>query len=61
MNSDLKLDVALKLLKVAGHQIQGTTWLLLYPNHTNPNSFAQTLRVFLPRLLRLLPRFEWLG
>jgi hypothetical protein len=39
-------------LKVASHQIQGTTWLLLYPNHTNPNSFAQTLRVFLPRLLK---------
>jgi hypothetical protein len=30
-------------------------------NHTDPNPFAQTLRIFFTRLLRLFPRFEWLG
>jgi hypothetical protein len=36
-------------------------WLPLYPNHTKPNPLAQTLRIFLTRLLRLFSRFEWLG
>ena len=30
-------------------------------NHTEPNPHAQTLGVFFARLLRLFPRFEWLG
>ena len=31
--------------------------LLFRPNHTEPNCFAQTLRIFLTRVLRLLLRF----
>jgi hypothetical protein len=30
-------------------------------NHTEPNRFAQTLRVFLPRLLRLFLHLNGLG
>ncbi len=32
-----------------------------YLNHAKPNRFAQTLRIFPTRLLRLFSRFEWLG
>jgi len=38
-----------------------TTLGIFCPNHANPNSLAQTLRVFFACLLLLFPRFEGLG
>ena len=42
-------------------QFDRSPYLLLDPNHSEPNPLAQTLRIFLARLLRLFLRFEWLG